>query len=111
MRHAEEIAQYALSELTIRRSCECGVKTNLEHFLNAKLAQRARALPRALQTEGRRIGLEEFPWMWLEHRHPQRNAQLDRGIRRAIDHGLMASVHAIEISERNRCAARIIRNC
>jgi hypothetical protein len=49
--------------------------------------------------------------MRLEHGHTQRNAALLRHGPRTRDHGLVPSMHAIEIAERNRCAARIMRNC
>jgi hypothetical protein len=86
-------------------------KPKFEYFRHAAFTQRPRALARGLQAEGGHIGLEEHTRVRLEHSSAQRDAALFSGSARTRDYGLMASVYAVEIPERNRCAARIIRNC
>jgi hypothetical protein len=107
----QQIAQHARRELTVARVRQARVKANLEHFLDAKLAQRPRPLSRALQAKGRDVRLEEAARVRIEHRDAQRNAKFIGHLTGAGDDGLVADVHAVEIAKRDRCAARIVRNC
>jgi len=62
----------------------------------------------AHQAKGRRIGLENLPWMRLKRDHAQGGTQILGRVPREINHRGMPQMHPIEISDGRCSAARVL---
>jgi hypothetical protein len=59
------------------------------------------------EAEYRRVGPEHGTRMRLEGEHERRNGPLHGLLQRAVQHRLMAAVHAVEIADRDHTAAKM----
>jgi len=85
---------------------ECRVERQLIQFFHAEFGKTRGARGTAHQPEGRGGRGEVGAWMRLEGDDAQR--RVGGGVARQLDHGSVAEVHAVKISDRSRGAAIVL---
>ena len=87
---------------------EVGVEVEHQHRVGAGMGEQFLPLVEAGQAERREVGLEEAHRMRVEGRDDHRPPLVMAAGDRSADHRLVAQVEAVEIAERDDCAAEAI---
>jgi hypothetical protein len=81
-----------------------------DHEFDAHRLELAHLEPERRQTENRLVGLEKLARVRLEGQHAMGHAELLGNPRGLADHGLVATMDAVEIAERDHGAAGLDRH-
>jgi hypothetical protein len=108
-RRADPLAQQAGHKFLGTGRRQFPVEAEDHHRIGPGLPEQALALVQAGQPERRRVGLEVAHRVGVEGRDDHRPSFMRAALHRAPDHRLVAKVKAVEIAQRQDCAAQGFR--